>query len=790
MKLLYNWLREYVDIPYGPEELVEVLENLGMEVEEYRYLGQGLRGKVVVGEILEARDHPERKGLRLIKVAVGREAVEMVTGAHGMDVGVKAVFALEGAQLPGGLVVEKREIGGFPSYGMPLSEKELGIGEKADEVLILPRNFRAGDDPLPHLGLDDWLYDLYITPNRPDLLGVIGIAFDLRAVCGGELRLPSFEVEESEEAGVPDFEIADYESCPRFTLRRMKGIKVGESPDWLRWRLYLIGQRPLNNVVDVSNYVLFETGHPTHIYDAAKIEGNLVIRRSRKGEKILSLDGVERQLPEGVPVIADSRGPQALAGIIGGEHSAVSEETREVLLESAYFRPELVRMWSQKLGVRTESSQRFERGADPGFPPEASARVAQLLLQLAGGIAGPIKDDFRELPRPTGVLLRKDYPSRLLGVDIPSEKTFGVLTGLGFKVEDRGETFYVEIPTRRRDISIEADLVEEVGRVYGYGNIPGRVESSGGFLGKKPRDLRHRVRDIVARLGFQEVQSLEFVSEREVKAFSAEEFAAKIMNPLTEQFSYVRPLLLMGLLNVASINQRRGVRDVRAFQVGKEFIYRGPDELPEEREVLCAIASGRLEKNWLEKERELDFYDIKGLLSRLLDELGCEYGIEESEIPYLDYGASVTVNGKKCGWIGRLKEEIAELYDLKFPLFAMEVEIAVLEGCEKGRVEIPRYPPVKRDISVLMDEDVPYAELERLIYKVDSPLLTGIRVIDVYRGKPLPEGKKSITVGLVFLHRERTLQDEEVDEEVEKIVEILAKEGYIIRGYEGGIRRS
>ena len=790
MKLLYSWLREYVDIPYSPEELVEVLENLGMEVEEYRYLGQGLRGKVVVGEILESRRHPEKSSLRLIKVAVGRETVEMVTGAPGMDVGVKAVFALEGAQLPGGLVVEKRDIGGYPSCGMPLSEKELGIGEKADEVLLLPANFKAGDDPLPYLGLDDWIYDLYITPNRPDLLGVIGIALDLKAVCGGELRLPSFEVEENEEVGFPDFEIVDYEACPRFTLRRIRGIQVGESPDWLRWRLYLIGQRPLNNVVDVSNYVLFETGHPTHIYDAAKIEGNLVIRRSLKGENILTLDGVERQLPEGVPVIADSGGPQAIAGIIGGEHSAVSEGTREVLLESAYFRPELVRMWSQKLGIRTESSQRFERGADPGFPPDASARVAQLLLKLAGGVAGPVKDDFSELPRPSRVFLRKDYPSRLLGVDIPEEKTHDILAGLGFKVEDRGEAFYVEVPTRRRDISIEADLVEEVGRIYGYGNIPGKVESSGEFLGKKPRDLRHRVREIVSRLGFQEVQSLEFVSEREIKAFSAEDIAVRIMNPLTEQFSCVRPLLMMGLLNVVSINQRRGVRDVRIFQVGKEFRYRGSEELPEEREVLCAVASGRLEKNWLEKERELDFYDVKGLLTRLLEELGCGYDIEESDLPYLDYGAAVTVNGKRCGWIGRLKEEIAELYDLKFPLYVLEVEIASLEPCEKGPVEIPRYPPVKRDISVLMDEEVPYRELERLIRKASSSLLVEIRVIDVYRGKPLPEGKKSITVGLLYQHMERTLQDEEVDGEVEKIVEILAKEGYIIRGYEGGVRRS
>ncbi len=790
MRLLYNWLREFVDFPYTPEELQEVLDNLGIEVEDFKYLGEGLKGFIVAGEILEARPHSERTDLKVLRVSFGDETVQIVSGAPGMEPGKKAVFAKVGAQLPSGIRVEKKEIRGISSYGMPLCEKELGIGEKEDVVIFLPDEFKPGVDVLPYLGLDDWLYELYITPNRPDLLSILGLAYEIKAKAGGELRLPDVEIEETSVIDAPEFTIEEKELCPRFTLRRIVDVEVGESPEWLRWRLYLMGQRPVNVLVDISNYVLFETGHPTHLYDANKIDGKLSVRKSRKDERILTLDGVERELEEGVLIIADRSKPQALAGIMGGEESAVTENTRDVLLESAYFKPQVIRFWSQRLGLRTESSIRFEKGADIGYPPIASMRVAKLISELAGGKIGPMTDKLYANVKPTEIVLRKEVPSKLLGISLSEDVVRNCLVALGFDVEDKGQAFLVTVPTRRRDISIEADLVEEIARLYGYENIPGRIESSGGFLGKYEKDVRHILRDFAVRMGFQEVQALEFVSEKEVEAFHMKDKTLRILNPLTEQYAFVRPSLFMSFLPIISLNHRRGVRDVRIFQVGKAFISRGIEELPEEKNVLCLAVSGTTEKTWLSRERTLDFYDVKGAAFRILRELGCSPELEPRDFPYLEFGAVIRIENGECGWIGKLSEEIMDLYDLRYPVYAAEIEIDKLGVCVRKVEEIPKFPPIRRDLSVLMNEEVPYAELEKLIYANRPRYLRSVRVIDVYKGSPLPTGKKSITVTLIFQNPERTLQDEEVDREMGKLVEILAKRGYIIRGYEGGAGRS
>lgn len=781
MKILYNWLKDYIDLKVGPQDLVELLDSLGIPVEEFKYLGEGLE-KLVVGEIVEINPHPKSDKLKVLKIFIGNESLQVVSGAPGLHVGMKVVHALPGTVLPGGFKIDKREIKGVMSFGMPLSEEELGLADHSDTIIELPGNMKAGESPLSYLQMDDYLYDLEITHNRGDLLGYIGIAQDIKARTGDELIPPKVGVEEDPEIEKFPIEIEAPNGCPRYTGRVIKDIEVGPSPHWMRYRLALIGQRPINNIVDITNYVLFELGQPIHAFDLGKIEEKIVVRFAKNGEKLVTLDGVERELTENVLLIADREKPLALAGIMGGEDSGVQEDTKDLMVEVAYFDPVVIRKGTMRLKLSTEASYRFERKVDPELPPLASNRIARLLTEIAGGRVGPINDvNYLEI-KPARIFLKKSYLNRLLGYEIPQDKVLEIFDNLGFTVYKKSEGFDVLVPTRRQDISLPADLVEEVTRIYGYDNIPGKIIStSGELVGKKLRKKTDFFRGFLVKLGLFEVKTIEFVSRKELSLFAYPETdAVRIKNPVNESYEFMRPMLSMSVIQVISTNWRRGISPIKVFETGKTFLWRGPEELPEEDERIVVMMAGKYPKTPFNEEKKIDYYDLKGILDALAEEFKFSYELKPVEKDFLNVGADVIVNGTYAGFIGDLA--IGRFYDIKDSVYALEISLKNIEIKGKRFKPFSVFPAVKRDVSIVTGIDVPYVEVSKILEKFESPLLKNFRLLDIYTGKPLPSGKKSLTFNLEFQSDERTLSDEEVDKELERLIGLLKQSGFQIRG--------
>ena len=783
MKILYNWLKDYIDLKIGPGELVELLDSLGIPVEEFKYLGEGL-DKLVVGEIVSIKDHPKSQNLKVLEIFVGDDTIQVVSGAPGLYKGMRVVQAMPGTVLPNGMEIGEREIKGVKSYGMPLSEEELGLSDHSGTIIELPENMKAGESPLSFLQMDDYLYDLEITHNRGDLLGYIGIAQDIKAKTGFELIPPKVGIEDIPEIGTFPVEIVAKDGCPRYTARIIKGVKVGPSPHWMRYRLALIGQRPINNIVDITNYVLFELGEPIHAFDLAKLDEKIVVRYAKPGEKFVTLDGVERELTEDVLVIADEEKPVAIAGIMGGEESGVKEDTEDLLIEAAYFSPITIRKGSMVLKLSTEASYRFERKVDPELPPLASNRIARLITDIAGGKVGPLNDVNYLKIKPAKIFLKKDYLDRLLGYHIPSKRVVEIFENLGFTVHENPEGFETIVPTRRQDISLPADLVEEVARIFGYDNIPGKIIStSGELVGRKLRKKSDYFRDFLIRLGLYEVKTIEFVGKKELNAFRFDEKdAVKIKNPVNESYEFMRPILSMSVVQVVSTNWRRGLTPIRVFEAGKAFLWQGADILPIEDERICVMMTGKYPKTPFNAESTVDYYDLKATLDALSEEFGFDFELIPFDFNFLNIGARIIINGKDSGFIGELSTNISKLYDIKDYVYVLELTLSNIEIKDKKFKPFPIFPAVKRDISILTDVETPYVELEKLLSSFESPLLRNFRLVDIYSGKPLPEGKKSLTFTLEFQSEERTLSDEEVDKEFEKLVTLLKNSGFYVRG--------
>ncbi len=781
MKILYNWLKDYIDLKVGPHELVELLDSLGIPVEEFKYLGEGLE-KLVVGEIIEINPHPKSDRLKVLKIFIGNDSLQVVSGAPGLHVGMKVVHALPGTVLPNGLKIDKRKIRGIISYGMPLSEEELGLADYSESIIALPEDMKPGDSPLSYLQMDDYLYDLEITHNRGDLLGYIGIAQDIKAKTGDDLIPPRVGVEEDPGIGKFPIEIQAPNGCPRYTGRVIEDVEVAPSPHWIRYRLALIGQRPINNIVDITNYVLFELGQPIHAFDLGKVDEKIVVRFAKNGEKLVTLDGVERELSDDVLLIADREKPIALAGIMGGEDSGVKDDTKDLMVEVAYFDPVIIRKGTMRLKLSTEASYRFERKVDPELPPLASNRIARLIMEIAGGRVGPINDvNYLEI-RPARIFLKKSYLNRLLGYEIPEKKVVEIFDNLGFTVHREQAGFDVIVPTRRQDISIPADLVEEVARIYGYDNIPGKIIStSGELVGKKLRKKIDYLREFLVKLGLFEVKTIEFVSKKELDLFDYPRTdAVRIKNPVNESYEFMRPMLSMSVVQVVSTNWRRGISPIRVFEAGKVFLWRGTEELPEEDERIAVMMTGKYPKTPFSDEEKVGYYDLKGVLDALAEEFMFTYELKPIERKFLNVGADVIINGSHAGFIGELS--VGRYYDVKDSIYVLEISLKNLEIKGKRFKPFSIFPAVKRDVSIVTDVGTPYVEVAKILEKFESPLLKNFRLLDIYTGKPLPPGKKSLTFTLEFQSDERTLSDEEVDKEFEKLIGLLKQSGFQIRG--------
>lgn len=767
MKLLYNVLKQYIDFSLTPLELKDFLNDAGIEVEDFRDLSAGLRGKVFVGLVKEIK---AREGnLKVLVVDVGQRGQFQVVTTSDIDVGDRVVYAQPGAVLPNGIEIRKREIKGFLSEGMLLSEEELGLSDKSETVIRhLPPELPPGSDPLTYLRLNDYLYDLYITPNRPDLMGLLGIAHEIAFLLGGQVRVPEVFDGMDEELAFP-IEILDEEGCPRYTGRVIRGVKVKKSPDWLRYTLNLAGFRDINNVVDITNYVLWETGHPLHAFDLDKLKEKIIVRRARKGEKILSLDGVERQLDEDILVIADRENPVAIAGVIGGELSSVTEETGNILLESAYFDPPLIAKASRKLNVKTESSRRFERGADVEMAPFASHRATHLVRWLAEGRAGGLIDVYPKKKQPVVVSLDYSRISRFLGVNIPPEKIDEAMERMGAVKLDEGK---FRIPSRRRDIETWQDVSEEIARFVGYDSIPDDETVYLKGVGDAGRIIYERAIRYLTGRGFYEAYTYSFLSREKASKFY--ENPIPLANPLSEEMSHLRPYVFTSLLEALSENIRRRLAGAKLVEWGSAF-------RDEEYVEMGIVAGGRKEPG-LWQDEEYDFYELKGDIEAILEFLGLDYRFVPAQYDFLRIATDVIVDGKKIGFLGELKRSIARLFNIKQTVYVAELTLP--EPRLRSLEDVSRFPPVFRDVSFLAPLDMPYSRVEELVRKIAEGIdgLKEFRLIDRYSGEQIPKGHVSYTFRLKFVSEERSLTDEEVDRLFEQFVHGLQSEGLKLRG--------
>ncbi|WP_456456015.1 phenylalanine--tRNA ligase subunit beta [Thermovibrio sp.] len=792
MKITYNWLKEFIDIEdYSPQQVADILTDVGIEVDSVRYAAENLE-KVVVGKIIEISKHPNADRLKICQVDVGDSVLQIVTGADNVFEGAFVPVALHGAKLPVGVRIKKSKLRGVISNGMLCSEEELGLADSSSGIMILPESLELGKDVKEALGLDDWVIEYEITTNRPDALSVLGIARELSAVIGRPVLLPetSFKTGEFEASEEASLKVLDSAACPRYEGYIVKGIENKESPLWMQVRLYLVGLRPINAVVDITNYVMYELGQPLHAFDLSKLRGReVIVRRAEEGERIRTLDGVERELSREDLVVADAERPIALAGIMGGEDSKTDFSTKELLLESAHFEPMTIRRTAKRLGISTDSSYRFERGADIEACSFAAKRALHLIQRLVGGEVAKGSLSFYPKPyTPKVIVFDPSRANRILGVNIPGRKAFEILSSLGFSVKKERDYIVVKVPSwRKYDVGREIDLIEEVVRIFGMKNLPSSYPLMHSNVEKNYLPFKVlRLKELLSDLGLTEAINYSFIGKSLYSKFSLPtENLLKIRNPLSEEWVYMRDRLFPSLVNNLVRNIKRNERDVALFEIARVFVP-SSKELPDEPLKLAFALTGTVREG-LYSRREVDFYDAKGILEEVLDFLRLKGEFErEEELSFLHPGqsAKVKVLGKTVGFIGKLHPKVLEAFDVNQDIILCELSLdLLLELSVSSQIKfekLAKFPPVMRDIAVLVDEGVPVAQIEKVI-RDSARYLEKLTLFDVYKGKGVPEGKKSVAFSLTFRAPDKTLSDQEVNEIMAKIVNNLDKIGAKLR---------
>lgn len=794
MKVTLNWLKEYVAIDLAAEELSHRLTMAGLEVDAMEKLGEGL-DSVIVAHLADVRPHPDADRLTLCSVDTGTVILQVVCGATNHKAGDLVAFAQVGTELPGGLKIKKSKIRGQDSNGMLCSLTELGLAASAQGIVILPPGLELGQSVFAALGLKDVRYELGLTPNRPDCLSVVGVAREIAGMTGATLKLPAPQLQATgpAAAGKTSVTILDADLCPRYAARLIEGVRIGPSPAWLVRRLEAVGMRSINNVVDVTNFVMMELGHPLHAFDFRFLrDRRIVVRRAHDGDRFTTLDGQSRTLMASDLVICDGEGAVALAGIMGGENSEVRPDTVDILLESAYFNPAAIRRTSKRLGLHTESSHRFERGADVDMVPLALDRAAALIVELAGGsVAAGMIDAYPHRVPKRQLMISARRTSALLGVEVDAAEIQRVLHGIGLTVKACGDAaLQIEVPHFRPDIEREIDLIEEVARLIGYERIP--VTMPAGALSSQPLprhlQLERVLRDGLAELGFAEVINYSFVPAAAVDrlwlpAADPRRSNVQILNPLTEDQAVMRTTLIPSLLETAARNIAYRAVDLALFELRPVFAPVPGEELPREQLRLTALLSGRREpEGWAQQPAECDFFDIKGVVESLLDRLH----IGEARWPS-DHGEGFFHPGKSCGvdlrgtrlgTLGEIHPEILRAFDIPQAVFLLDLDAEALitaAGKHPGFQPLSRYPNVERDSAFLIDEEVSAQQVLDVLHQVRLKDLEGIVLFDVYRGKSLPEGKKSMAIRARYRALDRTLTDELVQNLHARLVSALQK---------------
>ncbi len=784
MKILYHWVKEFINIPFSPPDLADRLTSLGLEIEGVEEIKLP---SVVVGEVIKVSPHPNADKLSLCEVFTGKEKVQVVCGAPNVRERIKSPLALVGAVLPGGINIEKRKIRGVESTGMLCSEKELAVGEDASGIWILPPEARVGEEIYTSLGLEDWVLDISVTPNRGDCLSILGIAREIRALSGEELRIPEHFIEEFEPASEKvEVKVKDPELCPRYTLRIIENTRVKKSPLKIRWRLKLCGIRDINNIVDVTNYVMLELGQPLHAFDRDKIKGGkILVRKAKPQERLITLDGVSRTLSGEDLVIADEEKAVALAGVMGGEESEISPATRSILLESACFHPQSIRKTSRRYGLVSESSYRFERGVDWNIAAIASDRAAYLIDKFAEG--KPLKgfvDVKREGLKEKEVSLRPQRAGKILGKALHDYE--GILSRLGFTCEKKKDRLQVSVPSFRYDIEQEIDLIEEIARIHGYDNFPSTLPEGGTppFYRNEEEEKTDKIRNILLSMGLWEVLNYSFIPLEIITKlnFPLPPDVIRMDNPLSGEWEIMRFSLLPALIQVGVINLSRGNRDLKIFEVGKVYTKKG-DGFREEYHAGGLLAGIWQKGGWKATDIQADLFQAKGIVEKLCEEWEKDFHWEEVSNPLLEPALALKVGGKEAGIAGELKEEVRDRLDLDAHLFLWEIYLSQLSDKISPRryEELPKFPPLKRDLSLVLKEEIPYQAVEQLIRESAGELLKDIYLFNLYRGKPIPPGFKSFTYSLVFQKKSGTLTDKEGEKIMGKIKKKLSQKGIEIR---------
>lgn len=783
MKVPLSWLKDYVDVDIPAEDLAEKLTSVGIPVESITYLSPDVRG-VIAAKILMIKPHPNADKLVIADVKIGEDMVQVVTGAKNVKEGDIIPLAVHGARLCGGLKIKRSRIRGQKSNGMMCSAKELGIDlkdlpiEQREGVLLLPPDTPPGADVIQLYCLNDPILEFETFANRPDQLSILGIARETAGVLGKKMSMPEIKYPEIPDK-VADFikiEIEDMKLCPKYSARIIRNVLVRKSPLWMQGRLYAAGMRPINNIVDITNYVMLETGQPLHAFDFDKIKGGLIVVRSaRNGETIISIDGEERKLDPDMLMITDVSEPIAIAGVMGGLESEVGEDTKSVLLEVASFNAPSVRRTSIRQKLISESSRRFEKGIDYHRVELASGRACHLMEKEGGKILAGESLCSVTPPGLTEILLRTGRVNHILGTDIDRGTIRGLLAGLDFKLEDRGEDFLVTVPTVRRDINEEIDLVEEVARLWGYDNIPTTTPIGVSLGSVEPEtEFDEILRNLLARCGMYEIITLSLHGEEKIGEYRIDDGdLLRVRNPVTTDQKVLRANAVPHIMDVIKRNMANRRFKFKIFEISKLYRDTGKNEPEERRELTLVMSAPACDK------KEYDFFAMKGIIEFLTSGKGIELSYEKDELPYLHPGktAKILSNGEKIGIMGYLHPEIAKEQGIEQDVVIGRIFIDRLRELEKllRFREIPRFPPIERDLSILLDDSIPAIEVEEVIKKEGKPIITDIYCYDVYRGKQIPDHKKSMTFKLTFSSHERTLIDEEVQKKIDKILKILEK---------------
>ena len=787
MLISLDWLKMYVDIEENINDLEHALTMIGQEVEAIEEQGEGLNS-VVVGKVVELGQHPEADKLTLCKVNVGEEELQIVCGATNHKLGDKVAVAKVGAVLGGNFKIKKSKIRGVESFGMMCSGKELGISEENDGILILDSEAIVGMNLKEYMELNDVVFELEITPNRPDCLSHIGIAREVAAYYDRDVKYPEINLVESSEKidGKIEVEIEDRELCKRYASRIIKGVEIKESPAWLVKRLASVGIRSINNIVDVTNFILMETGHPMHAFDYSKIDGNkIVVRKAKKDEKITTLDGVERELKEGILVIADENKVVAVAGIMGGANSEVSKETTDILLEVAYFTPENIRRTSKEMILSSDSAYRFERGIDIEDTEYVIDRAAELIKSIAGGDVLCGKVDVKvENSVQNSILFNICRLNKFLGKDIPEERVVKIFENLEFGVEKLDvEEFKITPPFYRGDIERAADLYEEVLRMYGFDNIEAKMPEENIESGKVDENMANveKYKSYLVEMGLQEVINYSFIPENATTNLNMGEVeTVKLINPINEDMVVMRPTLIHSLVVNMRDNFNKNIFDLKLFEVSRVF---EKTENPQPNEVVkIGIAiGGRERKNlWDAKPENYDFYDIKAYVEKTLELSGISsYKLDRTNnlTFHPGRGADIFIGRDIIGSFGELHPDVAESYSLKEKAYVAELDMAkILKYVKKKNSykRIAKYPAVNRDLAFVLSEDKLVGNMVSDIAK-QSPLIESVELFDVYKGERLEAGLQSAAVNILMRSDKGTLNDEDVNKVMDKIFKVVEK---------------